>query len=172
MKIELEKTFLLKNIPENLKNYKSKEVLDIYIPRSAEHPILRIRKNGDVFELTKKAPVNKNDASEQSEETIILTKEEYLYFSTLEGKRVRKVRYYYPVDNKIAEIDIFLDDLEGLALVDVEFNSVKEKQSFIMPDFCLVDVTQEKAFAGGILAGKKYSDIQSHLDKYGYKKLI
>jgi len=172
MEIELEKTFLLKDIPEDLKDHKSKEVLDIYIPRSAEHPILRIRKNGDVFELTKKAPINKNDASEQSEETIILTKEEYSYLSSLEGKRVGKIRYYYPIGDRTAEIDIFLNDLEGFVLVDVEFNSVEEKQSFVMPDFCLVDVTQDKSFAGGILAGKKYSDIQPHLDKYGYKKLI
>lgn len=39
-----------------------------------------------------------------------------------------------------------------------------------MPDFCLADVTQEKFTAGGILAGKKYSDIEAELEKYGYKK--
>lgn len=172
MKIELERTFLLKNVPENLKDCKSVEIFDIYIPQSTPHPILRIRKKGDVLEITKKSPVDLNDCSEQSEETIPLTKEEFSDFLKLDGKRIRKIRYYYPINNKTAEIDVFLDDLEGLALVDVEFSSNEEKSSFIVPDFCLVDVTQEEFLAGGILAGKKYLDIQPILDKYGYKKLV
>ena len=57
-------------------------------------------------------------------------------------------------------------------LVDVEFSSNKEKSDFIMPDFCLADVTQEDFLAGGFLAGKKYSDIQFFLDKYNYKKRV
>lgn len=40
-----------------------------------------------------------------------------------------------------------------------------------MPDFCLVDVTQEEFAAGGMLSGKKYQDIQNKLDQFGYKKL-
>jgi len=172
MEIELERTFLLKKIPENLKDCKSIEIFDIYIPQSIPHPILRIRKRGDVFEITKKSPVDLNDSSEQSEETIPLTKEEFSGFLKVDGKRLRKIRYYYPINNKTAEIDVFLDDLEGLATVDFEFDSVEEKKSFVMPDFCLADVTQEKGAAGGILAGKKYSDIQPVLDKYGYKKVV
>jgi hypothetical protein len=35
----------------------------------------------------------------------------------------------------------------------------------------LADVTQEEFIAGGWLAGKKYSDIESFLNKYNYKKL-
>ena len=172
MEIELEKTFLLKKTPENLKDCKSIEIFDIYIPQSAHHPILRIRKRGDVFEMTKKSPIDLNDSSEQSEETILLTKEEFSDFLKLDGKRVRKIRYYYPLNNKRAEIDVFLDDLEGLVLLDVEFSSNEEKASFIMPDLCLADVTQEEFLAGGFLAGKKYLDIQSFLDKYDYKKLV
>ena len=76
------------------------------------------------------------------------------------------------IENLEAEIDIFLDDLEGLATADFEFVSSQEKDSFIMPDFCLADVTQEKTTAAGILAGKKYSDIEPFLNKYGYKKII
>ena len=43
---ELEKTYLAKELP-NLEGAKSKEMLDIYFPKDAEHPKLRIRKNGD-----------------------------------------------------------------------------------------------------------------------------
>jgi len=171
MEIELERTFLLKEVPKNLKNCESIEILDIYIPQIVSHPILRIRKKGDVFEITKKAPIKGTDSSEQYEKTIPLSKEEFLELSKLPGKRLRKIRYYCPVDKETAEIDIFLDNLEGLVTADFEFDSVEEKANFVMPDFCLADVTQEKGIAGGILAGKKYSEIKPFLDKYKYKRI-
>lgn len=146
------------------------EVFDIYIPQAEEHPILRIRKKGDKFEITKKHPVEGMDSSRQSEETIPLTEEEFLEFTKLQGKRVRKIRHYYPLGADMAEIDVFQDDLKGLILVDFEFKTIEAKNDFIMPDFCLADVTQEKFTAGGILAGKKYSDIEGELGKYNYKK--
>ena len=45
--IELEKTYLAKEIPQGLKDCNSKEIIDIYIPKSNAHPKIRIRKNGD-----------------------------------------------------------------------------------------------------------------------------
>lgn len=170
MEIELERTFLLKKYPVELKTLKSMEVFDIYLPRVVLHPNLRVRKKGEKFEITKKHPVEGTDSSLQSEETIPLSKEEFLELSTLVGKRVRKMRYYYQAGNNMAEIDVFQDDLEGLVLIDFEFKTVEEKNDFVMPDFCLAEVTQEKFTAGGILAGKKYEDIEEGLKKYNYKK--
>lgn len=54
MEIELERTFLLKKFPADLKTLKSMEIFDIYIPQSAPHPILRIRKK----EINTKLPKN------------------------------------------------------------------------------------------------------------------
>jgi len=171
MEVELERTFLLKKIPEKLKDCKFIEIFDIYIPQSVPHPILRIRKRGDVFEMTKKSPIE-NDSSEQEEYTISLSEKEFSELSVLEGKRLRKIRHFYPVNNKTAEIDFYLDDLEGLVTVDFEFDSSEEKSSFTIPDFCLAEVTQEEFVAAGYLAGKKYEDIQSFLEKYNYKNLF
>ena len=171
MEIELERTFLLKKFPADLKNLKSMEVSDIYIPLAARHPHLRIRKKGEKFEITKKHPAEGNDSSRFSEETIPLTKEEWLELATVQGKRVRKIRHYYQFDSNMAEIDVFQDDLQGLVLVDFEFKTAEEKDNFSMPDFCLAEVTQEELTAGGFLAGKKYEEIEEKLRKYGYKKL-
>ena len=44
--IELEKTFLARELPKGLKSCKSKEVVDIYFPKEAKHPTIRVRKNG------------------------------------------------------------------------------------------------------------------------------
>jgi len=167
--VELERTYLAKFLPNNLKN--GKEVLDIYIPKFARHPVLRIRKNGDKFEITKKYPVKNGDASKQTEHTIILTEEEFDELSKLEGKRTSKIRYVINYNGILCEIDVFQGALKGLVLIDFEFSSEKDKDEFKMPDFCLVDVTQEEFLAGGMLCGKSYDDIKEKLEKFGYKKL-
>jgi CYTH domain-containing protein len=171
IEIELEKTYLAKYLPEGLKDSPSKEIKDIYIPESIDHPVLRIRKRGDKYEITKKQPVNGTDSSEQYEHTIVLTKEEFSTLEQVKGKVVRKIRYYYNHKGMQAEVDVFQDDLAGLVLVDFEFKEVADKNNFDMPDFCLTDVTQDKYFAGGMLCGKKYADIQNHLDELGYKNI-
>lgn len=171
MEIELERTYLLKSVPPNLDKCGFREIVDTYLPQSVEHPKLRIRRFGDVFEITKKAPLVLKDSSRQGEETISLSQEEYRGLCGVGGKEARKVRYYFPYKNTTAEIDVFQDDLKGLVLVDFEFETMDEKDRFIMPDFCLAEVTQEKGLAGGMLAGKKYSDLEAALKKYGYKKI-
>ena len=170
--IELEKTYLVKEIPENLKNCEFKEIIDVYIPKSSEHPKLRLRKNGDKFELTKKEPVNEGDASHQEEQTIKLTETEFNALNDLEGKRVRKLRYYFDYNSRTAEVDVFQDALKGLVIVDFEFATIKEKDKFEMPDFCLIDITQEVFVAGGMICGKSYEDIEDDLDRFDYRKLF
>jgi adenylate cyclase len=170
--IELEKTYLAKYFPPNLVGCANEELLDIYIPISSVHPILRIRKKGNHHEITKKSPVNEGDASHQTEHTIRLSKEEYDILSKIPGKKVEKIRYYYDFKGRIAEIDVFQDALAGLVLIDFEFATVEEKDAFKMPDFCLADVAQEKLTAGGMICGKSYSDIEKSLEKFDYKKLL
>ncbi|MBU4275020.1 hypothetical protein KKE19_04390 [Patescibacteria group bacterium] len=175
MEIELERTFLVKSLPNAIKNCDLAEIIDIYIPKTVDHPILRIRKVGSVCQITKKAPTKGKDSSEQYEKTIPLSEEEYKELSTLEGKRLRKIRYYCPwedksVKNKTVEIDVYLDDFKGLVTADFEFDSVVNKDNFLMPDFCLVEVTQAKYIAAGWLAGRKYSNIEPFLNKFNYKK--
>ena len=168
--IELEKTYLAKFIPNGLKN--GKDMLDIYIPTETRHPVLRIRKNGEKYEMTKKYPVKEGDASKQHEFTIPLTKEEFEELSkSLKGKRTHKIRYNYEYHGRIAEVDVFQDLLEGLVVVDFEFENEEDKDSFEMPDFCLIEVTQEEFLAGGMICGKSYEDIKEKLEKFNYKKL-
>jgi CYTH domain-containing protein len=164
---ELELTYLLKYPPEGLKNSPSKELLDIYIS-----PVLRIRKAGNKMELTKKVPIMEGDASRHMETTLSLSDEEYIELSQLPGKRVRKIRYSYEQSGTDFEIDVFQDGLKGLVLVDIEFDSVEKKDAFRIPDFCLVDITQEKFIAGGMLCGKTYTDIEKDLKRFGYQSVF
>lgn len=167
--IELEKTYLAKFLP---KLEKGKDMIDIYIPTETRHPILRIRKNGEKYEMTKKYPVKEGDSSKQHEFTISLTKEEFEELSnSLKGKRTHKIRYNHEYNGRIAEVDVFQDRLKGLVVVDFEFETEEEKDKFEMPNFCLADVTQEEFLAGGMLCGKSFEELGDKLNKLGYKRL-
>ena len=98
----------------------------IYLPKNVEHPNLRVRKNCNKYEITKKTPID-GDVSRQMEETIHLTKDEFDSLSALDAKRLRKIRYYIEHEGRTGELDIFQGDLEGLVLVDFEFESEEEK---------------------------------------------
>lgn len=168
---ELELTYLAKNLPVGFEKSPSKEMLDIYLPTGSEHPTLRVRRQGDRLEITKKEPINPDDRSHQLETTIPLTKEEYAELSQLPGKRLEKTRYYFEENGTTFEIDVFRGDLVGLVVVDVEFDSLEKKGKFVKPDWCLAEVTQENFIAGGMLCGKKYADIERDLLKFGYQKI-
>lgn len=173
MEIELERTFLLKYKPEDLEKSPCCEITDIYFPREVEHPVLRLRnRNNEKFEITKKVRISEIDLTEQEEHTIILSKKEYEALAKVDGRKIRKIRYYYEMPGgQKAEIDIFKDKFEGLSVVDFEFKTKEEKEKFTAPDFCLVEISQDEKLAGGILSGGSYAKIEKHLKQYNYKKI-
>ena len=168
---ELELTYLPKYLPDGVSASPAKEMLDIYIPSTAAHSTLRIRKCGAKLEITKKQPIADGDASRQLETTIPLTEDEYSDLVQLPGKRVQKTRFYYQENGVNYEVDVFRNELAGLVLVDVEFDSLEKKSAFIPPPWILVDVTQEKFIAGGMVCGKKYSDLENKLQDLNYKRI-
>ncbi len=169
--IELERTYLAKYVPKGLAGMEYVVISDAFFPEKAAHPNLRLRKRGDKYEITKKTPVEGTDSSKQIEDTVALTEEEYRDLTKAGGKKFTKKRYLYPYQGRTAEVDVYQDDLLGLIVVDFEFDNEEDKDSFRMPDFCVADVTQEQFLAGGMLCGKKYSDISAQLEMHGYDGL-
>lgn len=167
--IEIETTYLALALPEGLAKAKHRKLVDVYFPAQAVHPQMRIRQQGEDFVLTKKTQVKADDASMQTEENIVLTQGEFEALRAGQGKLVAKTRYYVPVGDRIAEVDVFEGALAGLVLVDVEFTSEETRDAFVKPSFCGADVTQEVFIAGGMLAGKSLADIQTDLDRLGYQ---
>ena len=171
--LELEYTFLASELPQEIEGISPKRLVDIYIPDSATaHSHLRLRQKGTTYELTKKVPVNEGDASAQIETTIQLDASEFEAISKVSQKRVVKDRYVVDINGFPAEVDVFRDNLEGLVLIDFEFTSEEERAKFIKPEVCLADVTQEDFIAGGLLAGRTYSDITNDLDRFDYMALV
>lgn len=171
VELELEKTYLARQLPAGLLECRSEVIRDLYMPESADHPILRLRQRGDRYEITKKIPVEGADSSRQNEHTISLTPEEFQALSHSPGRLAAKRRYYCTIEGHEAEVDIYEENLAGLVIIDFEFADEQSLESFIAPSICLADVTQEAFAAGGVLAGKTYEEIEPVLQRYGYEKL-
>lgn len=170
--LELERTFLARYLPDDLTKFSSREICDVYIKNKSGYYNLRLRKNGGKYSITRKERIDNNDASRQMEYTISLVEEEFEQLASFSAKRLCKKRFDYVFDNIKIEFDVFSGDLRGLVLIDVEFKDEKAKDSFVIPDFCLADVTQEDFVAGGFLFFSSYRDIEVYLQKYNYAKLI
>ncbi len=168
--LEREKTYLARYIPAQINGARSEIIRDIYIP-DIDHANIRLRMRGEILELTKKIPVEDNDSSRQSEDTIPLTQEEYDAFTSISKKELVKRRFYCTIYGHDAEIDVYLEKLEGLVLIDFEFNSDDAMTKFEPPECCLADVTQDIVSAAGRLAGKSYRDIEPQLADFGYEPL-
>lgn len=168
--IEIEKRYLANYLPSDFDKTSSYYLEDVYLSFDTG-AVLRLRRQDDHYMITKKVAVNPGDAASHHEYTIDLTVEEYENLSQASGRRVSKKRYLYNLDGVIYEIGVFDGDLTWLVTIEVEFASRQEFDAFVKPDFCGADVTQELWVLGHMLAGKKYADISSELDRFEYRAI-
>ena len=160
--LEIEKTYLVKNIPANLSAYKSEKIKQGYI--SSTPSPLRIRQKGDKFEMTKKLPVREKDYSLAEEINIPLTESEFSKLWPAVERYLEKIRYYLPLEkNLTAELNLYQGSLTGLAFVEVEFKSEADMASFNPPSWFGKDVTQEDFSSNSFLAGKTLTEIETFI---------
>jgi CYTH domain-containing protein len=160
--VEIEKTFLVKTLPQSLSSFTSFRIKQGYI--SPPPSPLRIRQKGDKFELTKKIPLKEGDFSSAEEINIYLTEFEFKKLWPLVERSLEKTRYLVPLENGLtAELDVFGGELNGLNFVEVEFSSAQQMMAFPPPEWFGRDITQEDFAANTFLAGKKYSEIKGFL---------
>ncbi len=163
--IEIEKTFLVKDIPFDLSPFLSEIIHQGYI--SSTPSPLRIRQKGSKFELTKKIPLKEGDFSSAEEININLTQYEFDKLWPLVEKSLEKIRYRIPLANNLtAELDVYQGNLKGLMFVEVEFSSETEMNHFTPPDWFGTDITQEKFSANSFLAGKSFEEVKPLIKLY------
>ena len=151
--IEIERKFLVKEMPDNLDNYERVDMTQGYLNTN---PVVRIRKENDDYVLTYKG----SGLLSRSEYNLPLNEESFNHLiKKCDGIIISKSRYKIPLKNNlIAELDIFKGDLDSLKLVEVEFNSVEEADNFIPPEWFGEDVTTD---------GRYHN---SYISKYGLLK--
>ena len=176
--MEIEKKYLIRNMPENLEHYAKREIEQGYLNRK---PVLRIRRSDDSYILTYKA---KPDAASDTSDAICnieieapLTGAAYEHLKTkVDNHMISKTRYIIPIgtaaDNcpgmdlnavdedgrcctesqlKI-ELDVFHGCLEGLRFAEVEFPNVDAAQHFYPPAWFGEDVSRDRRYHNGYLS--------------------
>ncbi len=157
--LESELNFLLLKVPEDLKEFPSKEIRQGFI--SGLPSPLRIRESDGKYTMTKKTPVDINDGSRYIESEIELSKEEFDKFWPICSASLSKTRYEYPLENNlVAEIDVFHEKLEGLIYTEVEFPDEQSRADFIKPDWFSTDITQEKWVANSELSKLNFEQVK------------
>ena len=100
---------------------------------------LSVHKSGGTHHLTYKG----EGLMVREEYNLPLTKEAYTHLlPKIDGLLIAKKRYLIPLNEKLtAELDVFEQELSGLLLVEVEFDTVEEANSFVPPAWFGEDVT-------------------------------
>lgn len=145
--MEIERKYLIKKIPENLEQYRSLKIAQGYL---CVDPVVRIRRSNEDYYLTYKGA----GLMVREEHNLPLTKEAYEHMiPKIDGLLVEKTRYLIPLtDNLTAELDIFEGDFSSLILVEVEFHSVEEADSFTPPEWFGREVTNDGRYHNSYLS--------------------
>lgn len=139
--MEIERKFLIKQIPVNLNEYPYEEIEQGYLNTT---PVLRIRRKNDSYIFTYKSA----GLMSREEIELPLSKESYEHLiPKCDGNLITKTRYRIPEEHGYTiELDIFHGCLEGLIMAEVEFPSEEAALAFPVPDWFTCEVTYESTF--------------------------
>ena len=138
--MEIERKFLIRELPEDLESFPSEEIEQVYLLRE---PVIRIRKTDSHLVLTVKG----DGMLSREELNLPLSKEAYQsLLKRAESRVIRKRRYQIPYQGLLIELDVFSGFMEGLVMAEVEFESVEQAEAFCPPEWFSREVTYDPAY--------------------------
>lgn len=146
---EIERKFLVKELPANLSDYPYHELEQGYLNTD---PVVRVRKEDDIFYLTYKG----KGYIEKEEYNLSLNEDAYNHLvAKADGNIISKKRYLIPCDPYTIELDIFAAPFAPLVIAEVEFPTLEEAKAFTPPEWFGEDVTGDYHFSNSYLSQKK-----------------
>ena len=129
---EMERIFLVKELPEDLEDFRHIiiKVGDFFDSNSID--ALKIKQKGDKYALIKKEG---ESALKRTEHTIFIKKGEFDILWKCTTQKHEKIRYYYNIGSYTCEIDIYQGKLLGYVRAEIEFNDPEEMKSFEPPSW-------------------------------------
>ena len=169
-RVERERRYLLQDLPEGLTRPDPHvQITDNYITGTR----LRLRKlreprtNKWTAKLTQKFAPDPRDFSRTIITNIYLNAMEVETLGISDVNEIRKNRYPFEFEGRKWSADMFLGDLFGLVLAEVNFETDEELDSFPKPPFAVADVTNIELFTGGRLSELTFEDIREEMIKMG-----
>ncbi|MDR3240497.1 MAG: CYTH domain-containing protein [Clostridiales bacterium] len=165
--MEIERKFLLHQLPFALDGYEQLDIEQTYISVS---PVIRLRRSHTRDRVRNRADSRPDDRPDvhpdyfltvkhggsiaHEEAEFPLTEAQYQkLLLKAETDAVRKTRVLIPLDNALtAELDVYHGALNGLLTVEVEFESLAEAMAFTPPGWFGEDVSENAAYSNSSLA--------------------
>jgi CYTH domain-containing protein len=146
---EIERKFLLKQLPENLKRSRRCLIAQGYLAAELGGRHVRLRKKGKTASLTFKVS---RGAHREEREIKLSAKQFATLWPATAGRRLRKLRYELPWKNLLIEIDIYRGKHNGLVVAEVEFPNRAACRKFKAPAWFGTEVTGNKRYSNVRLA--------------------
>lgn len=161
--MEIERKFLIKKLPENLKDYPVLHIEQGYLNAL---PVIRVRKEEEAYYLTYKG----SGMMEREEVTLTLSRDAYYHLrEKADGRIISKNRYLIPLPHPsfvtendfpkppadyqlTIELDVFDPPFAPLIMAEVEFGSREAAEAFIPPDWFGEDVTYRREYHNSFMA--------------------
>ena len=148
---EIERKFLVKRLPDDLKRARSSVIEQGYLATESAGRQVRLRKAGRSVSLTFKV---RRGTHREEREIKLSAKQFAALWPGTAGRRLRKVRYEIPWENLLIELDIYRGRHAGLVVAEVEFPNRASAHRFKAPWWFGREVTGEKRFSNVRLALK------------------
>jgi adenylate cyclase len=148
---EIERKFLLKQLPERLKQARRCVIAQGYLAAEPGGRHVRLRKKGKTASLTFKVG---RGAHREEREIKLSPKQFAALWPATTGRRLRKLRYEIPWRNLLIEIDIYRGRHSGLVVAEVEFPDHATRRKFKPPSWFGREVTGEKRYSNVRLANE------------------
>lgn len=153
MALEIERKFLITDIPFVPASYPHKEIMQGYFLDEGEK-VVRLRKKGNDYFLTRKR--GHGLSREEHEEELSASLFEELR-NNIDDRYLEKTRYEIPYQGATIELDVYKGKLHGLIVAEVEFTSEKDAKSFTPPERFGKELTEVREASNAYLA--KYGNI-------------
>jgi adenylate cyclase len=146
---EIERKFLVKELPPGLHRFKSYPIAQGYLANETGGRHVRLRKRGKTASLTFKVGRGTN---REEREVKLSAKQFATLWPATAGRRLRKARYYIPWKGLTIEIDIYRGKNKGLIVAEVEFENQRDCRNFKAPTWFGHEVTGVKRYSNVRLA--------------------
>ena len=148
--MEVERKFLLTELPGALPGARRSEILQGYLVLGDGGAEARLRRRAERYWLTVKAGAGRTRTEVETE---LGAAQFAALWPATEGRRLEKTRHELALDGGLtAEVDVYAGALAGLLVVEVEFASEADADGFTPPAWFGVEVTDDAGYKNRSLA--------------------
>jgi hypothetical protein len=161
--IERKRIYILENLPAPLT--RAAQHWQIFDDHTAGAGLrlrqIRLPQTGGWFRVNEKIEVFSTENGLTEEITrAVLSEEEFAGHGNHGEKELRKNRYFYDHQGREMAIDVFLANLWGLILAQVNFAGADEMERFSTPEFAVLEVSGSRFFRGENLVQASFEEVK------------